>query len=221
MNHDFLLRIKDVTLCLFSSNKYDMSLGRLEIQKIIYLIDSMSAYLFVLSGKNGHQTYFYGPYDKNIQNALDALTIRNLAETKNLKVVNKSITCNYLLTESGLAWTDNMIKNSGSIYHRAKIADGVMYSLVQRNLLHRVKDLVYAEPVYVEARVHGNYYDLSVACKNMGHSYLALIEHYLRTNDNRIDINFAADMYIDYLSTRHGILSGNSSTGGNLDDVKN
>ncbi|EHQ88997.1 hypothetical protein [Desulfosporosinus youngiae] len=219
MNNDFLLRIKDVTLCLIAANKYDILLGRLEIQKIIYLVDSMSAYLFVLSGKNGHQTYFYGPYDKNIQNALDALTIRDITETKDIKIVNKSITCNYCLTESGLAWTKNMLKESESICHRAKIADGVIYSLVKRNLLNQVKELVYAEPVYLNAKRHGYYYNLNIACENIGHSYLSLLEHYLRTNDNQMDINFATDMYIDYLSMRNEILLG--STGGNLNADKN
>ncbi len=215
MNNDFLLRIKDATLCLLVANKYNILLGRLEIQKIIYLMDNMSVYLFILSGKKGHQTYFFGPYDKNIQNALDALTIRDIAETKNTKIINKAITCDYTLTESGLAWANNMLDGSRTIHHRAKIADGVIHSLVKRNLTHKVKELVYAEPVYVNARDHGYYYDLGIDNDNNGHSYLALVEYYLRTNHNQIDIDFATDMYIDYLSTRNEILAGNLTAGGN------
>lgn len=217
MNNDFLLRIKDVALCLLAANKYGILLGRLEIQKIIYLVDSMSAYLFVLSGQKGHQTYFYGPYDKNIQNALDALTIRDIVETRDLNVHNKNISCNYILTGSGLAWANEMRNNSKSINYRFKIVNGVMYSLIQRNLLQKVKELVYAEPVYIEAKVHGNHYDLALACENSGHSYLALIEHYLKDNKNQIEIDFATDMYIDYLSTREQIFSGNSYMGGGSD----
>jgi hypothetical protein len=217
MNNDFLLRIKDVTLCLLAANKNNILLSRLEIQKIIYLIDSMSAYLFVLSGQKGHQTYFYGPYDKNIQNALDALVLRDIAEMQDLNIHNKNISCNYILTGSGLAWANEMLNNSKSINYRSKIVEGVIYSLIQRDLLHKVKELVYAEPVYVEAKVHGNHYDLALSCDNSGHSYLALIEHYLKDNENQIDISFATDMYIDYLSTREQFFSSNSYAGGKSD----
>lgn len=214
MNKDFLLRIKDVALCLLSANKYDILLGRLEIQKILYLTDSVSAYLFVLSGQKGHQTYFYGPYDKNIQNALDALLIRNIVQTQDLNVHNKNISCNYLLTENGLMWVNEMGINSRTFQYRLKIVDGILYSLIERKLLHKVKELVYAEPVYVEAKVHGNHFDLSLACENSGHSYLAMIEYYLKDSRNQVDISFVTDMYIDYLNAREQILTGDGTMGG-------
>lgn len=214
MNSDFLLRIKDVSLCLLIAKKYECLLGRLEIQKIIYLVDSISAYLFVLSGTKGHQTYFYGPYDKNIQNALDALVIRDLAEMCDIKVTN-TVSCNYLITNSGVCWVDNLIKASASIKYRIQIVDGVIYSLVERNRIHKVKDLVYAEPLYVITKDYGNHYNLDFAHENSGHNYLALIEHYLKNSEEQADIRFVADLYIDYLSSRDQILSGNAFRGGN------
>lgn len=214
MNSDFLLRIKDVSLCLLSANRFNIEVGRLEMQKIIYLIDNMSAYLFILSGRKGHQTYYYGPYDKNIQNALDALTIRDIAHMKKINIINKNISCAYGLTESGLQWSEGLLKNSKSIAYRFQIVNGIMYSLVNRNLLSAVKELVYAEPVYVETKVHGNHYDLAIAAENSGHNYLSLIEYYLKENENGIDIEFATDMYIDYLSTRNQLLSGKAHIGG-------
>lgn len=219
MNNDFLLRIKDVTLCLSAAYNHDMLLGRLEIQKITYLIDSMSAYLFILSAKKSHQTYFYGPYDKNIQNAIDALNIRGLVEAYDSKVANNSISCNYALTENGHSWAGIIKKNSKSIQHRSEIADGVLYSLFKRNLLTKVKDLVYAEPMFVDAKSHGYYYDLNFRLDNSGHSYLALVESYLKSDNHQIDIRFATDLYIDYLHTRCEKLSGNLEIGGDFDAV--
>ena len=213
MNSYFLLRIKDVLLCLLHAKKYECLLGRLEIQKIIYLVDSVSAYLFVLSGKKGHQTYFYGPYDKNIQNALDALVIRDLAEMCDIKVTN-TVSCNYIITNTGECWVDNLIKSSSSIKQRVRIYDGIIYSLVERNKIHKVKDLVYAEPLYVTSKDYGNHYNLDLEHENSGHNYLALIEHYLRNSEEQPDIRFVADLYIDYLSSRDQILSGNAFVGG-------
>ncbi|TEB11292.1 hypothetical protein Psfp_03990 [Pelotomaculum sp. FP] len=214
MNRDFLLRIKDVSLCLLVAKNYELLLGRLEIQKVIYLVDSISAYLFVLSGTKGHQTYFYGPYDKNIQNALDALVIRDLAEICDIKVANNTVSCNYLITDSGMRWTNNLIKASASIQYRVQIVDGVIYSLVERNRIHKVKDLVYAEPLYAATKNYGHHYDLDFEHENSGHDYLALIEHYLKNNKDQTNIRFIADLYIDYLSSRDQILLGNSFTGG-------
>lgn len=214
MNHDFLRRIKDVSLCLLVSKDYEILFGRLEIQKVIYLVDSISAYLFVLSGTKGHQTYFYGPYDKNIQNALDALVIRDLAEMCDIKVINNTVSCNYLITDNGMRWTNNLINGSASIQYRVQIVDGVIYSLVERNRIHKVKDLVYAEPVYATTKNCGHHYDLDIGHENSGHNYLAIIEHYLKNNEGQPNIRFIADLYIDYLSSRDQIFLGNSFTGG-------
>ena len=221
MNQEFLLRIKDTSLCLCSAQQYDLLLGRLEIQKIIYLIDSVSAYLFVLSSKKGHQTYFYGPYDKHIQNALDALVIRDLVEMYDVKVSNNTITSNYCLTDAGIEWVNKLIYESSSIQYRAEIVDSVVYSLVQRNLVNKVKELVYAEPIYKISKDYGYYYDLHFDVPNSGHQYLALIDHYLKSDSKRPNIGFIADMYIDYLFLRNQILSGQSPDGGDEYAIEN
>lgn len=221
MNQDFLLRVKDASLCLFIARQYELLLGRLEIQKIIYLIDSISAYLFVLSSKHGHQTYFYGPYDRHIQNALDALVIRDLAEMRDVNVSNNTVACNYYLTDNGVNWTNSLIHKSDSIQYRVNIVDSIFYSLVQRGVVHRVKDLVYAEPIYITTKEYGHHYDLKFDNVNSGHHYLALIEHYLKGDFKRSDIYFVADMYIDYLFSRDRILSGQSYVGGDENVIEN
>lgn len=219
MNQDFLLRVKDTSLCLLIARQYKLLLGRLEIQKIIYLIDSINAYLFVLSGKRGHQTYFYGPYDKHIQNALDALVIRDFSEMRDINVSNNTVSCNYYLTDVGVHWTNSLIRKSDSIKYRVDIVDSVFYSLVQRNVVHRVKDLVYAEPVYVTTKDYGHHYDLNFDGANSGHHYLALIEHYLKSDSRQPNAYFVADMYIDYLFSRDRILSGQPFVGGDKNVV--
>ena len=221
MNQDFLLRIKDASLCLYVARQYELLLGRLEIQKIIYLIDSISAYLFVLSGKRGHQTYFYGPYDKNIQNALDSLVVRDFAEMRDINTSNNTVTCNYYSTDIGMEWTEKLIQKSSSIQYRISIVDSIFYSLVQRNVVHRVKDLVYAEPIYVATKQYGHHYDLNFENTNAGHHYLALIEHYLKDDQHWLNTHFVADMYIDYLISRDQILSGQFSSGGDANVIEN
>jgi len=219
MNNDFFLRIKDVILCLSSANAHQVSLGRLEMQKIIYLVDSMSAYLFVLSGNKAHKTYYYGPYDTNIQNAIDALLVRGFINASNIKISNDTISCDYFLTKSGLIWKDKILNDFKSIKYRQQIVNGILYSLVKRNLLNKVKDLVYAEPMYVEAKEHGYYFDLMFSPDNAGHSYLSLIEKYLKYDNNQIDIQFSTDMYIDYLYLRCCKLSGEKEIEGFFDVV--
>ena len=99
--------------------------------------------------------------------------------------------------------------------------DSVFYSLVQRNVVRRVKDLVYAEPVYVTTKDYGHHYDLNFDDANSGHHYLALIEHYLKGDSKQPNIHFVADMYIDYLFSRDRILSGQSFAGGDENVIKN
>jgi uncharacterized protein YwgA len=210
MNPKFLLRIKDVSLCLFVALQNNFFLGRLDIQKIIYIIDNISAYIFVLSGNNKHHTYYYGPYDKYIQNALNALVIREFVEITNVNVSKSGIKCDYCLTDAGIDWTNSLTDKSDSIKYRNNIVESVFHSLVQRNLIHKVKNLVYAEPVYVTKRNDGHYYDLNLKTANPGHEYLSLIEHYVRSDGKHSNINFVTDLYIDYLFSRDKILSGKS-----------
>ena len=221
MNQDFLLRIKDTSLCLFVARKYELLLGRLEIQKIIYLIDSISAYLFVLSSSQGYRTYYYGPYDRYVQNALDALVIRDFVEMHDVNVSRNTVACNYSLTDVGANWTNSLIQESDSIQYRLNIVDSVFYSLTHRKVVRRVKDLVYAEPVYVITKDNGHHSALRFDVTNSGHHYLALIEHFLKGDSKQPNIHFVVDMYIDYLFSRVQILSGQSFAGGDKNDDEN
>ena len=67
----------------------------------------------------------------------------------------------------------------------------------------------------------GDVKDLQALCKENGHHYLALIEHYLKGDFKRSDIYFVADMYIDYLFSRDRILSGQSYVGGDENVIEN
>ena len=206
MNNDTLLRMKDVVFCLLAAKTYDLHLGRLELQKIVYLADSMGVYLFILSNKKNHETYKFGPYDKRIQIAIDALAIREFISYRSTRVVKGNIAYKYSITDKGMSWAKEIVEKYESFEIRKKIFCGLLYSLRKRSLISKVKALVYAEPMYVDAQEHGHHYDLNFLNPNSGHSYLAFIEHYLK-NTSSLSIDFTIDMYVDYLNIRSEMLS--------------
>jgi uncharacterized protein YwgA len=116
------------------------------LQKLIYLLDSISAFFYVLSIRKGHHTYFHGPYDKNIQNAADSLVIYGFANVKNIKFMdNGTSSCEYYLTENGEDWVNYLIHSESNTSLRAEIVKNLLESLLTRGLFEEIVQLVYAE----------------------------------------------------------------------------
>src|SRR5688572_8648288 len=70
------LRMRDVALCLHAAAPRHVALNRIRLQKYIYLADVLSIVYAALPPVDGHITYKNGPYDRAIQNAVDALAFR-------------------------------------------------------------------------------------------------------------------------------------------------
>lgn len=142
-------RYADVILALSTSERYGENLGRLQLQKFIYLCDILSLAWNILSSDDGHETYKHGPYDYKIQNAVDALSFRGFVKIEFLKLdkKNMSTTSNYSLTDPGKLLYERLL--SAKLY---KTKDTI-YKLIAKNVNRRgwtnLKSIVYSEVSYV------------------------------------------------------------------------
>ena len=204
-----ILRMRDVAICLHFSNKKSISLSKIQLQKIIYLLDSITEMLYILSIKNGHHTYFHGPYDKNIQNAADSLVISGFVDVKNIKFSNNSTSCEYFLTQTGEAWIKYLIDIEPNTKFRSTIAYYLLESLISRNLFTEIVPLVYAEPMFVKNRRNGygidlNFDDLE---ENDMFNFLLMVLDAFEITKNKDLVPFVCDLIITYLNKRRCALA--------------
>lgn len=211
MNDSMVLRMRDVAICLYCSNKNSISLSKIQLQKIIYLLDSISEMFYILSIKNGHHTYFHGPYDKNIQNAADSLVIYGFAEVSNINFLGNSTTsCEYFLAKTGEEWVKQLIDIELNTSFRANIVYYLLKSLISRNLFSELVSLVYAEPIFVKNQRKGygvnlNFDDLDE--NDMFNFILMVLDTFEIPKDRKL-IPFACDLIINYLDKRRHALAG-------------
>ena len=71
-----LIRMADVAFALAAAHDHRERLGKLRLQKFIYLADAVSLLYSFLPPQENHTTYMYGPYDAAIQRAVDSLAFR-------------------------------------------------------------------------------------------------------------------------------------------------
>ena len=204
MNGNIILRMRDVAVCLYHAQKRSIVLSRIQLQKIIYLQDCINAFLYILPVDKGHITYYHGPYDKNIQNAADSLVFYMLAEADNIRVKDTDISCEYRLTNDGIRWIDSLIKEDTISNKSFIITKGLIDSLITRNLLNRVVDLVYAEPLFVKNKRNGYWVDLDFSDldSNDVFSFLTIVLDVYSANKQTTNIDFICDLVIKYLHER-------------------
>lgn len=148
------LRMRDAAIALYAANKFNQPLNRLRLQKFIYLMDVLSCVYEIYSARDGHKTYFNGPYDSSIQNAVDVLIFRGFAQARSIiKVKDGRIYAQYSITKSGIAWVDSSAK-APWFASKLKIADRIALN-VNRVGWEKIKALVYAEPTYISSRKNG------------------------------------------------------------------
>lgn len=212
MNPNLTLRIRDVALCLSLAKEKQIYLNKIQLQKIIYLIDCLEAFFYISLLNDGHQTYFHGPYDKNIQNAADILVFRKMADTHNIRFIdNKTITCEYELTNEGEQWVKYILSNDNNSLHRLEIITSLLRSLISRNLLKDIVKLVYAEPVFVKNKRSG--YGVSLDFDNLDEndvfSFMTVVLDVFDLDKSSDRVSFISDLLIDYLSKRMVALASN------------
>lgn len=147
-------RYRDVILALASAHKYGEGLGRLQMQKFIYLADSLSILCDLLSPEIGFQTYKHGPYDPAIQNAIDVLMFRGVINIIRSAIKpDGTLTALYEISDSGLTIVKKM-KNEPSFFRRAALYNTIGTHVAKRGW-GKLKDLVYSDATYVGRKVDG------------------------------------------------------------------
>src|SRR5687767_2139915 len=95
-------RCKDVLFALSAAATHQQALGRLALQKLIYLHDVLSIVWREVSASEGFLAWRNGPYDLAIQNAVDSLAFRGLVSISGLHFrKTRNAECHYALTEAG------------------------------------------------------------------------------------------------------------------------
>lgn len=146
-------RFKDVLLSLGAAMSCGTPTGlhRIQLQKFIYLQDCLVAAWRELSKPSGFVPWDRGPYDGQIQNAVDALAFRGFVDVSNLVFrATRNARSTYRLTSQGLEALDS-IRNNAVIDEEFRLAEATAKEIDRRSWSHIV-DLVYAEPTYVSAR---------------------------------------------------------------------
>lgn len=143
-------RMRDVAFALFAAAEYKQHLNRIRLQKFIYLND-IAAILFNLAPQRvSHKTYFFGPYDPDIQVAANCLVFRGLAASHNVSRPNKGkVFSEFSLTEAGKDWVDRL---SNTSLGRSLETNLAVAERVNHYGWYRLKALVYAEPTYVAVK---------------------------------------------------------------------
>jgi uncharacterized protein YwgA len=147
-------RIKDVIIALNVANNFDQTLGRLRIQKLIYLADIISLYWGILKIHDGHLTYKHGPYDVDIQNSVDVLAFRGFVTIVDSNLMEDGrVTASYKLSRIGTAFYSK-IEDNNLFRSRIKLYNAIGAHVNQRGW-QELKALVYLEPTYCYLKGNG------------------------------------------------------------------
>lgn len=199
-NISVLVRMRDVGLALGAAGHYKRSLSRIQLQKFVYLMDSLASIYDLLPPTDGHYTFLHGPYDPSIQSAVDSLAFRGLAQIRSLvRRANGNIASEYSLTKSGERWTDTVRKHP-ILLERNSVAEIVAYH-VNRLGWGRLVPLVYAEPTFLNSRPEGYGKRLKpqrLLSSSSGY-LLQLIRQALPTSPELATRDVIAEYYFDYL----------------------
>lgn len=204
-----LLRMRDVIFALDLAHAAGAKLNKIQIQKFIYLIDSVSYLFEFFPPSKAHVTYQQGPWDAGLQNSVDALSFRGLVS---IEVAPYSDLARvYFPTEAGRQWSERL--RTISAFSNRWEASVQVAKRVARIGWKKLKALVYAEPTYLALRAHGygqelhqyDAMDVSTA------SFLQLIEFalkpYMKESEASFPISTLIDVYFEFLeeyARKHG-----------------
>ncbi|WP_339292455.1 hypothetical protein MKY48_05410 [Paenibacillus sp. FSL W8-0187] len=204
---ELIERVRDVGIVLYTCKNYDQKLGRLQLQKLIYLLDTLVLCRYLLSVKQGHETYHHGPYDQKIQNAVDLLGFWGLVDITDINVQDGKISSNYEISTYGEEWINELINKGEGIYQRFELSRAICDSLSRRNAFNRIRKLVYAEPTYsrIGQKGYGYNLDLSEYDTNLSSQVVAKMEKIYKTDRISVSDKFVADFLIEFLEQRASV----------------
>lgn len=182
-----LARTKDVVFALAASDELDHPIGRLALQKVIYLADILSGVWAKLARPGGFSPYKNGPYDSRIQNSVDALAFRGIVSvsTPTFRQLT-NVECQYSLTDTGKSFVKQLVSKP-DLKDELELFREIAREISRRGWVN-IKDLVYAEPTYDLARSMGNSSRLPTnnPTKNLSHCYLKSLEKALSSPDGTV-----------------------------------
>lgn len=198
-------RARDVGLVLYECNRHNQPLGRLQLQKLVYLLDSVAVCKLLLTPSEGHEVYFNGPFDSKVQDAVDILVFRGLAQATDITVrPNRHVRCRYEITPAGLEWVKAWRDSLDSLSARAELARELVDAIAYRDAFSRLKQLVYAEPTYSSLRDRGNRFPISLGQlrSNLSAQVLALMDRSFADERVPLTPRFLTEFFLEFLEVR-------------------
>ncbi len=147
-------RFKDVLFAVGAASKFEAGLGRLQLQKFVYLTDVFSAVWRTVSKPPDFRPDQRGPYDPQIQNAVDALVFRGLIDVKDVTFRMQGVRANYQLAPIGAELIETL--SLDPILHEEYELCGEIAAEVARRGWGELRSIVYAEPTYRAAKESGD-----------------------------------------------------------------
>jgi len=148
----FQQRNKDVLLALKASSAYVDSIGRLQLQKLIYLFDILAIAWREVAGSNTFSPWNHGPYDQTIQNAVDSLAFRGFVAIDTLSFAGtRKAQSSYSLTAAGESAVEGLSAD-GPFRDDLDLLSEISAEINRRGW-STIKKIVYSEPTYNTARV--------------------------------------------------------------------
>lgn len=145
-------RAKDVLLALATASAHVEGLGRLQLQKLIYLFDILAVLWRDVDGSNSFLPWNHGPYDRTIQNAVDCLAFRGLVSIDELSFRDvRKAHCSYSLTSAGKLAVERLVKEE-AFANDIDLFREIALEITRRGW-SKIKEIVYSEPTYNTARV--------------------------------------------------------------------
>ncbi|MBN8582680.1 MAG: hypothetical protein J0L96_18595 [Anaerolineae bacterium] len=146
-------RLKDVLFALDVAGTYHQSLGRLQLQKFIYLADTLSLVWEIIAA-NGYQTYKHGPYDPNIQNAVDVLSFRGAVDIARIRYESDNvIQVNYQISKHGIGIVKSFHEELG-VSAKYELY-GILGHHINLRGWSQLKNLVYSEATFLTEKMDG------------------------------------------------------------------
>ena len=143
-------RFKDVLFAVAAASASNTGLGRLQLQKFIYLTNVFSAVWRTVSKPPDFRPDQRGPYDPQIQNAVDALVFRGLIEVRNVSFRVQGVRANYRITPVGAEIVQTLSINP--ILREEFELCGEIAAEIMRRGWGELRSIVYAEPTYSTAK---------------------------------------------------------------------
>ncbi|MEZ2336850.1 hypothetical protein AB6735_14505 [Mucilaginibacter sp. RCC_168] len=146
-------RFIDVLLALNNAEEYNQLLGRIQLQKYIYLSDTISVIWDILAPAEGHETYKNGPFDESITNAVDVLAFRGFVVVESMHMEHSKVAVSYKISKAGIKLFEAL--NNEEHFQNKIMLFNEMAKHIEKTGWKKLMELVYSEPTYIQSRATG------------------------------------------------------------------